>query len=279
MPGKGPKVLDGKVAIVTGTSPNVTGGIAYGLAEEGATVFCVDRRVDYARGCAAGIRSGGGVADAAACDVTDETAVQQAVELACQRFGRIDILVNGAAVSNPYGLLDMDAGEFRSQLDCILTGTFLFTKHAATRMIAQGSGGAIVNLGSTEGHQGNPGNIAYGTGKGGLVNFTRAAAMELACHQIRVNLLTPTGTDPSEGLLRAEAWRVPWERSRRAQPRPEFTTGAVGVPLRRQPTPRDYARALVFLVSDDAAMITGSDLRVDGGVLSRYWRWNPGVGS
>lgn len=269
--------LAGKTALVTGVSPNVTAGIAYGLADAGARIFCADIREDFAQGCAAGIRARGGDADGIACDVTDEQAVIRAVNAAVARYGRIDILLNGVAISRPFGLLDMELAEFRTQIDCILTGAFLFTKYVAKQMIEAKTPGAILNLGSTEGHQGNPGNIAYGTGKSGLINFTRATAMELAPFGIRVNLLTPTGTDATEGHARAAEWKVDWKQSTRSARRKDFSTGAEGVPLGRQPAPSDYAGAAVFLASDESQMITGTELRIDAGVLSRYWRWSPGM--
>jgi 3-oxoacyl-[acyl-carrier protein] reductase len=271
-----PQLLAGKVAIVTGVSPNVTAGVAYGLADAGAQLFCADIREDFARACAAAIVKRGGEADAIVCDVTDEASVVRTVEAAVARFGRVDILVNGAAISRPSGLLDMELAEFRLQVDVILSGAFLFTKHVAKQMIGFGTKGAIVNLGSTEAHQGNPGNIAYGTAKSGLMNLTRGAAMELAPFGIRVNLLTPTGTNASEGLARATEWGVTWRQSARSVRKPNFSSGAEGIPLGRQPVPSDYAAAAVFLASDGAAMVTGTELRVDGGVISRYWRWNPG---
>lgn len=268
--------LAGKVALITGVSPNVTAGVAYGLADAGARIFCADLREEFARACAAAIISRGGEADGIACDVTDESAVVSTVEAATARFGRIDILVNGAAISRPAGVLDMDVAEFRLQLDVLLGGAFLCTKYVAKQMIASRTRGSIINLGSTEAHQGNPGNIAYGTAKSGLVNFTRGTAMELAPFGIRVNMLTPTGTNAAEGRARAAEWKVDWQQSARAVRRPNFSSGAEGIPLGRQPLPSDYAAAAVFLASDGAAMVTGSELRVDGGVLSRYWRWNPG---
>jgi NAD(P)-dependent dehydrogenase (short-subunit alcohol dehydrogenase family) len=267
--------LAGKTVLITGVSPNLIGGIAYGLADAGAKIFCVDINASFAGACAAAIRGRGGDADAFVCDVTDEPAVQRTVAAALARYGHIDVLVNGAAVSRPFGLLEMQLDEWRRQLDIILTGNFLFAKHVAQTMIAAKIAGSIINICSTEGHQGNAGNIAYGTAKSGLLNFTRAIAMELAPFGIRANTLTPTGTDATEGLARAAEWNVTWTRSARAHQRPEFSSGAEGVPLGRQPAPSDYAQAAVFLASDESLMITGTDLRVDGGVISRYWRWNP----
>jgi NAD(P)-dependent dehydrogenase (short-subunit alcohol dehydrogenase family) len=267
--------LENKVVFLTGVSPNVVGGLAYAFADAGARVFCTDARADYAEACARAIGERGGVAAAATCDVTDEASVSAAVIAAIERFGHIDVLLNGAAISRPAGLLEIEPAEFRLQVSVIIEGAFLTTRAVAREMIARDTRGAIICLGSTEGVQGNPGNIAYGTAKAGLQNFVRAAAMELAPHGIRVNLLTPTATDASDAVERAREWGVSWERSARAIPRPHFSNGAEGIPLGRMPAPDDYGPSAVFLASDDATMVTGTELRVDGGVTSRYWRWNP----
>lgn len=268
--------LAGKVALITGAAPNINGGIAYGLADEGAKLVCVDVSPEYAQGCARALRERGGEALGIVCDVTREGEVQAAVAQAEAAFGPIDILVNGAVVQVRKGILDLSLEDFRRQVDVSLAGTFLFTKHVAKSMIRNARRGSIITLISTEGHQGNPGNIGYGTAKGGLLNFTRAAAMDLAGYGIRVNSLTPTGTDPAEGLERAAAWGVKWQQPSSAR-RADTTSGDQGVPLGKRPSPRHYARAVVFLASEDAEMITGSDLRVDGGTVGRYWRWNPGT--
>jgi NAD(P)-dependent dehydrogenase (short-subunit alcohol dehydrogenase family) len=267
--------LDGKTVLMTGVSPNLIGGIAYGLADEGARIFCVDVNPAFATACAKAIRERGGDADSFVADVTDEAAVVAAVEAALARYGKIDVFVHGAAISRPGSLFDMAVAEWRLQIDVILTGAFLFAKHVGKSMVERGIRGSIVNICSTEGHQGNIGNIAYGTAKSGLLNLTRAIAMELAPHGIRANTFTPTGTDAAEGLARAEDWGVPWTRSARSVRKPEFSSGAEGVPLGRQPKPSDYAHGVVFLASDESLMVTGTDLRMDGGVIAKYWRWNP----
>lgn len=269
--------LAGKVALVTGSGPNIGGGIAYGLADEGAKLVCADARADYAEACALAIRKRGGEAIAVVCDVTQEGQVRSAIAQAQAAFGPVDVLVNGAAIQIRKGLLDMTVEEFRRQVDVSLAGAFLFAKHAARSMIDHRRRGSIINIVSTEGHQGNRGNLGYGTAKAGLLNFTRAAAMDLAEHGIRVNSLTPTGTDPAEGLERAAAWGVAWQQEPMGMRRADTTAGDQGVPLGKRPSPCHYARAVVFLASDDAEMITGVDLRVDGGTIGRYWRWNPGT--
>jgi NAD(P)-dependent dehydrogenase (short-subunit alcohol dehydrogenase family) len=265
--------LDGKVALVTGTSTNIGGGIAEGLAAEGAALVCVDARAENGADCARYIKSIGGRATAVTCDVTDERQVIAAVAAAREHFGGVDILVNNAAIFNKKGVLDMPLDEWRRQIEIILGGAFLFTKHVAKSLIEQGRKGAIINIISTAGHQGEPNNIAYCTGKSGLLNFTRSAAMELVAHGIRVNSLTPTATDPSESFERAARWGR--EVRSGDQIKHAFEPFRKGVPMQKLPSPSDYGRAAVFLASEDAGMITGTDLRVDAGAIARYWAWNP----
>jgi NAD(P)-dependent dehydrogenase (short-subunit alcohol dehydrogenase family) len=269
-------LLQNKVALVTGTSPNIGGGIAEALAAAGAALVAVDAREENARDCASYVERSGGRAIGLTADVTDEAQVKAAVDAAIGRFGGIDILVNNAAIFNKKGVLDMSFAEWDQQTKIILGGAFLFTKHVARRMIERGKGGAIINIISTAGHQGEPGNIAYSTSKCGLLNFTRSAAMELVGHGIRVNSLTPTATDPTEAYDRAERWG-------RQVTRPEGLTERMSrfrarVPMQRLPRPSDYGRSAAFLASDDAAMITGTDLRVDAGAIARYWAWDPVAG-
>jgi len=265
--------LKDKVALVTGTSPNIGGGIVEGLAAEGAAIVAVDYVEANAADCARYINGSGGRAIGLTCDVNDEAQVKAVVAAGLAAFGRIDILVNNAATFNKKGVLDMSLEEWRAQTGVILTGAFLCTKHVAHAMIGRGVHGAVLNIISTAGHQGEPGNIAYSTAKCGLLNFTRSAAMELVGHHIRVNSLTPTATDPSESFERAARWgREPGSSTRSMAAMEPFRTR---VPMQKLPKPSDYGRAAAFLVSDDAAMITGVDLRVDAGAVARYWAWNP----
>jgi NAD(P)-dependent dehydrogenase (short-subunit alcohol dehydrogenase family) len=264
--------LRDRVAIVTGTSPNIGGGLAEALAAEGARVACVDHVAANAEDCANGIRKQGGDALALVADITSEEAVASVVEHVTRELGAIDVLVNNAATFNQKGVLDMPLAEWTHQLAVILDGAFLCTQAVARHMVGARRGGSIVNVISTAGHQGQPKNVGYCTAKSGLLNFTRSVAMELAPHGIRVNSLTPTATDPREGMDRAERWGRPRPSQRLVD---AFEPFRRGVPTQVLPSPSDYGRALVYLVSDDARHVTGTDLRVDSGAVARYWAWDP----
>ena len=262
--------LAGKVAIVTGTSPNIGGGIAEGLADEGAKIVCVDVVEDNAQQCAAWIKKRGGDALGVVADTTDEAQVAAMVARVRETYGGVDVLVNNAGILGGESVLAMPLARWTRQLAVTLTGTFLVTQQVASLMVEQNRGGSIIVIVSTAGHQGQAGNIGYCTSKSGLLNFTRAAAMDLASHRIRVNSLTPTATDVEESIERAVAWG-------RARPerRGRLLDFAKMIPTGQLPSPRHYARAAVFLASDDSEMITGFDLRVDAGAIAKYWPWVP----
>jgi NAD(P)-dependent dehydrogenase (short-subunit alcohol dehydrogenase family) len=259
--------LRDKVAIVTGTGPNICGGIAEVMAMEGASIACIDLDPANAQDCARAIERSGHRAVGVPCDVTDEAQVQRMVSQTRAMFGRIDIVVNGAVMYNMKGIRTMSVAEFRRQVDIILTGSFLVTKYAVEHMIERAEGGSVIHIASTEAHQGNPRNVAYCSAKAGILNMTRANAVELAPYRIRVNSLTPTATDPHESVDRAERWGRPrWDVSDSLALR-----RAALLPLGRAPSPSDYAHAAVFLASNEAQFITGTDLRVDAGAVAQYW--------
>jgi NAD(P)-dependent dehydrogenase (short-subunit alcohol dehydrogenase family) len=249
-----PFSLAGSVAAVIGTSANIGTGIALQLAAAGARVACVDKDESLAKHAAAEIQAGGGDAIGIACDVTAEPDVRRTLAAVKADFDLVDILVNGPVVYREKGIRQMPLAEWRQQLSVLLDGTFLFTKHVTEALIAAERPGSVINLVSTAGHQGEPGNIGYATAKGGIVNMTRAAAMDLAPYGIRVNSLTPTSTDPRAAL----------------------DIVAAQLPLGTLPTPTDYGLAAVFLASPAARLITGIDLPVDAGSLAKYWRVKPG---
>jgi len=267
-----PFLLTDVAAIVVGTSANIGTGIALELARAGAKVACVDRDPQLAALARDEVLATGAEAIAVPCDVTDEDQVAAAVDQTAEAFGAASILVNGPVRYLHLGIREMPLEAWRSQLAVLLDGPFLFTKHVANRLVESGRPGSIINLASTAGHQGEPGNIGYTTAKGGILNMTRAAAMELAPFGIRVNSITPTSTAPGESLERSARWGVPGV--------PEdflaaLATAAGQVPLGELPGPSDYGRAAVYLASPAARMITGIDLRVDAGSIAKYWRTKP----
>jgi NAD(P)-dependent dehydrogenase (short-subunit alcohol dehydrogenase family) len=173
------------------------------------------------------------------------------VDRILRKWGRLDILINNVAVQIKKGVLETSEEEWDYVIDTILKGTFLCTKYAVEAMLKGGKGGVIVNVSSTSGHRGNKGRIAYCTAKGGILNMTRQLAVDLAPLGIRVNSLTPTTTGTPVG------------QESGAEQRP-----VDGIPLKRLGKPIDQAYGALFLVSEEARFITGTDLVVDGGVLA-----------
>ena len=265
--------LEGKVALVTGTGPNIGSGLALMLSKYGARVACNDVRPEAAAACVARIERNGGSAMAIPGDVTNEVEVQAYVQKVLDAWGHIDILVNSAAMMSGGGLLERRLEDFNRQVEVGAAGNFLNTKYVAMSMIDRGIKGSIICIISTAGWQGPAGNIGYATSKGGLIQFTRAAAMDLAPYGIRVNSFTPTFTQADNPELIAER--------RRANAGPPGSRAFTDInpprliPMGEQPTPTDYGHVVAFLASDYARLITGTDFRVDGGALAKYWPYIP----
>ena len=179
------------------------------------------------------------------------------VERVVNELGGVDILVNNVAMTVNKGLLETTLEEWDLVHAVTLRSTFLCSKYAAQAMIAAGHGGAIVNVGSTSGQRGIRNKFAYAVAKSGVYNLSRAAAMELAPHRIRVNTLTPTQTGSPVGMA-DEAFSA--ERAGEAK----------GIPIGRFGLPADQAAAALFLASDEAGFITGADLVCDGGLLAIF---------
>lgn len=260
------------VAVVTGASPNIGGTLANGLAADGARVVCADISAETADAAVERITAAGGEAIAAVGDVTDPAHADEVMQVALERWGRVDVLVNNAVLFDQRGLLDMPIDAFRRQVDIVLAGSFLFSRAAARAMIEGGRGGSIINVLSTAAWQGQPGNVGYSTAKSGMINFTRSTAMELAEYGIRVNGFTPTATQPQDPELVRQVGQI-------TRIEGQFTMDFAGqLPMGRLPTPDDYVGAVVFLASAESSMITGSNITVDGGATAKYWPWQPDHG-
>ena len=267
--------LAGKVALVTGTGPNIGSGLALALASAGARVACNDIKPENADAAVRRIQRIGGEAIAIPGDVTDEATVQGYIGKVLETWGQIDILVNSAGILGGASVLDYDLERINRQLLTNCTGNFLNTKHVAKSMIERGVKGSIICIVSTAGWQGQAGNIGYCTSKGGIIQFVRAAAMDLAPHGIRVNSFTPTATQADNPEI-VEERRAAEERARSGNgERPGSINFAKMIPMGEQPTPTDYGYVITFLASDYARLITGTDFRVDGGALAKYWPYTP----
>jgi NAD(P)-dependent dehydrogenase (short-subunit alcohol dehydrogenase family) len=249
--------LDGKVAIVTGAGQNIGRAIALRFAAEGATVAVVDRDRGRAEAVTAENEAAGGRAMAVVADVSDEDDVSRGVDDVVRVLGDVHLLVNNAAATINKTLLETSLDEWEYVIGVTLRSQFLFIRKVAAAMILAGHGGAIVNMASTSGHRGNVGKGAYPVAKGGVLNLTRVAAVELAPHGIRVNSVTPTQSGQPLGYGYQEDV---FERSGPAR----------SIPLGRWGRPEDQANAALFLASDQSEFITGADLPCDGGLLAVF---------
>jgi NAD(P)-dependent dehydrogenase (short-subunit alcohol dehydrogenase family) len=239
--------FDGKIALVTGAGGGIGRATVARLASEGAVVTCADRDLGAARASAEGVAG----ATALELDVTDPTSCRATVEAA----GPIDLLVNLAGVGAFAHTVDLALEDWERTLKVNLTGTFLMCQAALPSLLERK--GSIVNMASLAGLRATPYNAAYCASKGGVVMFTRSLAVELAKTGVRVNCVCPGSVDTE--FLRA--FEIPDDIDFGLLARAGAPTGKVA-------TPDDVAAAIAYLASDDAAMVTGSSLVIDGGALA-----------
>ncbi len=242
--------LTGKVALVTGGARNIGRAIARALAAGGAAVMVNARSSrEEAAETVALIKSAGGRAALHIADVTDAGAVAAMVEATAKEFGRLDLLVNNAALRAETALGEMKLDEWRRVLSSILDGSFLCAQ-ACLPHLARAGGGAIVNIGGLTAHKGATGRAHVVTAKAGIVGLTRALALELAPQGITVNCVVPGTIETVRGLPGAP------ERPAHRQGLP---------PLGRRGEPDEVAAAVRFLCGPGARYITGQSLHVSGG--------------
>ncbi len=251
----GKRKLNGKVALITGASRGIGAAAARRFAEGGACVTLVARTQEAIEAVAGEIKAGGGQALAFPADVSDPAAVERAVEMTVKKFGRLDLAFNNAGQGHVSFLMaDMAVEDFERSIQVNLLGVFLSMKYEIPAMLA-GGGGAIVNMASTAGLVGVRGLSDYVAAKHGVIGLTKAAALDYAARNVRVNVIAagPILNDRIAAL--SDQGRQPIINA---------------VPLRRIGLPDDVCATAIWLCSDEAAFITGTVLPVDGGQLAGF---------
>ncbi|PZQ90536.1 MAG: hypothetical protein DI534_04850 [Leifsonia xyli] len=264
--------LAGKVAVVTGVGPGIGNAIPVAFAREGADVVLVSRGGEALERTAAEVAALGRAAHTIVGDVADEDTWHRADEVAVERLGGVDIVVNSAATAHFANILELTLEEWRHTLDVNLTGAFHSFRTFIPRMIERG-GGSFVNITSINSMIANPRMVDYATSKAGLNGLTRNMALDFGLQNIRFNAIAPGAIFTPE----AEAELDELERE----------TILDGYPVGRWGVPDDIAHAAVYLASDEAAFVTGIVLPVDGGLTmitpeasartSFRSRWRPGT--
>jgi NAD(P)-dependent dehydrogenase (short-subunit alcohol dehydrogenase family) len=247
--------LEGKVALISGGARGQGATEGQLFVDEGAKVVLADILDVEGEATAAQIRENGGEASYVHLDVTSEDEWRSAVEFALQTYGRLDILINNAAIYKRTPIVDTDVEEWRQIMEVNSTGVFLGTKHAIPAMQRSG-GGSIINISSTAGLIGSARGSAYGASKGSVRLFTKYTAIQHATEGIRANSIHP---GPIDTVMIADNLATPEARAE----------SEARVPLRRIGTVMDVAYGALFLASDESSYMTGAELVIDGGVTAR----------
>ncbi|MEA3057091.1 MAG: hypothetical protein QOD30_2523 [Actinomycetota bacterium] len=247
--------LEDKVAVITGGASGMGFATVRRFLDEGARVVIADLN-EESGAVALDTLAAGDRVRFEPVDVAEEVDVARAIATAVSAFGQLDIVFNNAGVGGAFGAVtDLHVEDWDYTFAVLVRGVFLGVKHAAKQMIEQGWGGAIVNTASVAGLSGGNGPLCYSAAKAAVVNLTRAAALELAPHRIRVNAICPGAIDTP--LMHGGRPERAGENVGRVVPWPD----AVG-------RPDDIAGAALFLASGDSAYVTGEALVVDGGLTA-----------
>jgi sorbose reductase len=243
--------LHGKTALVTGASTGIGKKVAEAYLQAGAHVAIAARHFEVLEKVAAELAPTGGRVMPISCDVTQSDQVNQMLDQVTTEFGGIDIAVCNAGIINLKAMLDMSPEEFQAIQDTNVTGVFLTAQAAARAMVRRGRGGVIINTASMSGHIVNVPQPAghYCTSKAAVIQLTKALAVELAPHNIRVNSVSP-------GYIRTELVEPMAEYHRLWEPK---------IPLGRIGRPEELTGLYLYLASDASSYMTGSDVVIDGG--------------
>ena len=246
------KLLEGKVAIITGATRGIGRGIAEIFAEQGAQIAFTyasskEKAIELENELSSKTKIKGFQSDA-----SDFDAVQQFVDEVIKEFGKVDILVNNAGITKDNLMLRMSKEDWDTIIKVNLDSVFNLTKAIIKPMLKQKSG-SIINMSSVVGVKGNAGQANYAASKAGVIGFSKSIALELGSRNIRCNVVAP-------GFIETEMTAVLDEKT--------IQGWRDGIPLKRGGTPKDVADACVFLGSDMSNYITGQVLNVDGGMLT-----------
>jgi len=250
------RLLEDKIAIVTGAAQGIGQAVAETLAEHGAHVVVADIQLENAQAVAEGITANTGrPAIAVWVDVTDKASVEAMVQTTIVKFGRVDILVNNAGILKPHLIVDFPEEDWDAIFAVNVKGTFLCSQAVSKQMIRQGGGGAIINISSASGKKADREESAYCASKSAVIGFTRCLALELGPYGIRANGICPGATDTL--MLQELCATVPGL----------FEKLKGKTVLGKIAAPKDQANVVVFLASDLAGHITGESIIVSGGEL------------
>ena len=254
--------IEGRIALITGGASGIGRACAERLAEEGAVAVVTDIQDALGAEVVAGIEAAGGRAEYHTHDVTDEDAWVRVIDAVVAAHGGLDILVNNAGIGVGGSIADMTLADWQRQQAINLDGVFLGVKHGI-RAMRESGGGSIVNMSSVAGLKGSANLAAYNATKGGVRLFTKGVALECAQSgwNIRVNSVHP-------GIIDTPIW---------TKVNPDFLAegenavdvdamAAMAVPMGRSGVPRNIADGVLFLASDDASYVTGTELVIDGGL-------------
>jgi NAD(P)-dependent dehydrogenase (short-subunit alcohol dehydrogenase family) len=243
--------LAGKTALITGASKGLGKAIALALAEAGARVVLASRNLELLNETAAAVRKLGAMADVFPTDVADEAQVRRLEKAVAEKVGKVQILVNNAGMNIRKPVTDFTLAEWRQVMQTNVDGVFLMCRSFVPQMRGQGYG-RIINLTSIMSHVGLPGRTAYAASKAALLGFTRALALELASEKITVNGLSP-------GPVATEM-NIPLIQN------PELNQQFISrIPLGRWGKVEEVGALAVYLCSEDAGFMTGTDILIDGG--------------
>jgi NAD(P)-dependent dehydrogenase (short-subunit alcohol dehydrogenase family) len=246
-----------KVTLVTGGGTGIGADIAREFCARGARVMITSRTMDHLGPVAEEIRQAGGMIEAMVGDVRQPEHVEAVVTRTLERWGRLDVLINNAGASFVCPAEEISPNGFASIVAINLQGTFLYARAVARVMMAQQTGGSLINIASAAGVYGSASMAHYGAAKAGVINLTRTLAMEWGRYGIRVNCISP-GPIETEGV-KAVLWPTPALQRRAVH----------ATALKRFGTGREVAWPCVFLASAAAGYITGANLQVDGCLLGR----------